>query len=317
MTISKVEYENNSIKLENDSNYPGYYPEFFKDQYINNIQELYNESDNSISNTNTIISKLIPIDDEIEDNNDELNKLFDETIYNTTCENNESINIINDNDNNDNISKPSSSKSSKKSSIKYETNIFNNNNTEVSQYTKKTSPIRPPSNSELVQQLKDENIKLKKQQYKNNKSKNMQLLISKLNGFCEQSLNKKKEILNFAVKQDIALTIDDFKYMDEDEIEEIYQLVKTINIHKQSFNTSMIIIKLIFVCIEKCLVDVFKLTEFKNMVSVITDEFIDSKCNTTKTFINNYVSTPNIPFMDIGIQIIGIGIKNYFNVNLI
>ncbi|AAC97784.1 hypothetical protein MseVgp151 [Melanoplus sanguinipes entomopoxvirus] len=313
MIISKVEYENinnNNVDLENDSNYPGYYPEFFKEQYINNVQELYTEPDNS--NTNTIISKLIPIDDDIEDNNDELNKLFDETIYNN--ENND-----NDNDNvnyNTSVSITKSNKSSK-SSIKTEINIFNEQNTKSSQFTKKTSPIRPPSNTELLKQLKDENKKLKKQQYKTSKSKNMQLLISKLNGFCEQSLNKKKEILNFAIKQDITLSIDDFKYMDEDEIEEIYQLIKNINIHKQSFNTSMIIIKLIFVCIEKCLVDVFKLTEFKNMVSVITDEFIDNKCNTTKTFINNYVSTPNIPFMDIGIQIVGIGIKNYFNVNLI
>lgn len=165
-----------------------------------------------------------------------------------------------------------------------------------------TECIQDLSKTEIIEKQNKEIKELKKIAY-SKKSQNLTNFIDALNRYCPESLEKKIVIINYSKNINFPITTDDLDMLSTEDIENIYKTIENIKRYKSSFNFSTIIIRLIFVLVERILVDVLKFDNFKNISQDITEEFIDLKCKTTKDFINSNVIVPSYPFIDIGIQI--------------
>ncbi|AAG02844.1 hypothetical protein AMV138 [Betaentomopoxvirus amoorei] len=319
MHVSKLVEDNNVIDIYNNENYPGKIQKHLFPTKIENYKMLYNYLNNDefsiveecqedlISNCSSInndigISKLY--EEECMENN----ILIDDSVNNNEIKISiEDHNII------------PSKKSSYFTDYMPEINIIENNNVNeklknvINVIEPNQDTIKDLSKTEIIKKLNNENSELKKKVKSMEKSENLNELMKKLNMCGNELINKKYVIINYAKTLGISLPLIDFEILDIKEIEEMYDIIETIKIKKNSYDISNTVIRLIFSGIEKILVSTLNLNIFIDISKEITEDYIETKCKATKNFISNNISVPEYPFIDILLQIIYKIIGNYVN----
>ncbi|CCU55756.1 viral membrane formation (Cop-A11R) [Choristoneura biennis entomopoxvirus] len=314
MHISKLIENENSTYIFNNDNYPGKIQKHLFPTKIENYKMLYsylnnNDYYNTDDNQEDLISNCSSIHKDIGKLYQEEEYIQDNSFIDYNNDNN--ISIIVENHINDNIE---SKKSSYFSDYMPDINIINNkskNTTSINVHKSNHDNIKDLSKTEIIKKLNNENSELKKKVKSMVRSDNLNELMKNLNMSGNEIINKKYVIINYARNIGITIPLSDFEILDLTEIEDMYNIIENIKIKKNSYDISNTIIKLIFTCIEKFLVETLHFNLFIDISQGITEDYIESKCKTTKNFISTNISVPEYPFIDILLQIVYKIIGNY------
>ncbi|BAO49502.1 virion membrane formation [Alphaentomopoxvirus acuprea] len=307
-------YEN----LYTNENYPGYIPEHIKEDKIAEYKKLYEYICMDPFNIDNII--------ENETKYDEFNKSEpdDYTYISLLFENNNVSQTTSIENKNDHISEVASSilynEDDDQDSINNEPILSNkspiSNTYDKDPKTMITQEITEESVNAIIKNQNKEIKRLNKELYTiNKKSENINKFLEALNNFCPESLEKKTLIINYSRSINFPLSTYDLEMLNIDEIDNIYNMINNIKRYKSSFNFSSLVIKLSFILVEKLLVEYLKIDIFKDISKDINDEFINSKCSSTKNFINTYAKIPEYPFIDIAIQIFTRALEKQIGLN--
>ncbi|CCU55509.1 viral membrane formation (Cop-A11R) [Adoxophyes honmai entomopoxvirus 'L'] len=312
MHISKLIDSDDTSDIFNNDNYPGKIQKHLFSIKIENYKMLYNylnnnesynieecdnddnynieeENNDLVYDEKSFVNNSYVVDDHIDNKESDKSSYFSDYVSD--------IKIINDSSNKD---------KNDIVEIKYVNDKIENNNI-----------IKDLSKSEIIKKQDEEIVELKKIAKAVKKSENLNIFIEKLNMYGNEIINKKHVIINFAKTINLQLNLIDLQNLDIKDINDMYNIIENIKIKKNSYNFSNTLIRLIFVLIEKILVDILKLNVFRNISNDITDDFIELKCKSTKNFINKNTLIPEYPFIDIIIQICNTTIGKYVNISSI
>ncbi|CCU56378.1 viral membrane formation (Cop-A11R) [Mythimna separata entomopoxvirus 'L'] len=317
MTVSKlIEFNNNDVDIFDNENYPGKIAKHMFPTKIENFKIMYkylnNEENNIIEEEydEDYISNCSSVDKNI-------STLYENNYYEPEKIKSDINDLYNDNNDKNYISNQSSYFEEDDIS---DVNIINNYNNNIDNTNIKKNDsnlynnIKDLSKTEIIKQQNEEISELKKIAKTAKMSANLDKFMERLKMPVNNIYSKKIMIINYAKSINLPLLLEDLENLDYKDIEDMYNIIENVKSNKNSYNFTNLLIKFIFVGIEKILVDILKWDVFKEISNNIDDDFIELQCKTTKNFINSYVVIPSYPFMDILIQIFNRIVYKYISI---